>query len=155
MHLAKIMRIPAPLLASVLSVFAAADAMAQAFTPQPGTPLRKELMDAVRLDDFYSTPELARRNPQGIQFKVYFLRVHGNWALTHVLPMKDGKDYAEPRWVMLHKRSGSWRSVDHLEKISKYYRDDAEFFGALDMNPQAVARLKKEMPEVPADIYPH
>jgi hypothetical protein len=155
LDLSGILRIPALLLAFLLAALPTAESAAQAFTPEPGTLLRKALMDAVRLDDFYPTPELARSNPSGIQFKVNFLRVNGEWALTHVLPLQNGKDFAEPRWVMLQKKGGSWRSVDHLEPIRKYYNDDGEFFGALDMNAKAVARLKKEMPEVPADIYPH
>lgn len=132
-----------------------AQALAQASTPQPGTPLRKALMDAVRLDDFYPTAELAKRNPDGIQFKVYYLKVNGDWALTNVLPLKNGRDFAEPRWCLLHKKGGAWRSVDYLEKIRKYYHSDAEFLGALDLDRAAAARLKKEMPQVPADIFPH
>jgi hypothetical protein len=147
--------IKALLLAAAAVFLVGSNAGAQAFTPEPGTPLRKALMDAIRLDDFYRTPELARSNPDGIQFKVHFLKVNGDWALADVLPLKDGKEYAEPRWCLLHKKGGAWRSVDYLEKIRKYYRNDAEFFGALDMDGKAVARLKKEMPQVPADIFPH
>ena len=42
------------------------------FTPQPGTPLRTALMDAIRLGDFYKTRELAHSNPEKIVFKVHF-----------------------------------------------------------------------------------
>ena len=124
------------------------------FTPQPGTPLRTALMDAIRLGDFYKTRELARSNPENILFKVYFLRVSGDWALAHVLPLKNGKDFAEPRWNLIQNSGGEWRVVDHLEKIRKYYSDDAEFFGAIDMDPTAVARLQKEMPQLPKNIFP-
>ena len=124
------------------------------FTPQPGTPLRTALMDAIRFHDFYKTRELAHSNPEKIVFKVHFLRVSGDWALAHVLPLKNGKDYAEPRWNLIHNSDGEWHVVNHLEKIQKYYSDDAEFFGALDMDPTAVARLQKEMPELPKGIFP-
>jgi hypothetical protein len=106
------------------------------------------------LGDFYKTRELARSNPENILFKVYFLRVSGDWALAHVLPLKNGKDFAEPRWNLIQNSGGEWRVVDHLEKIRKYYNDDAEFFGALDMDSTAVARLQKEMPQLPKDIFP-
>ncbi len=124
------------------------------FTPQPGTPLRTALMDAIRLGDFYKTRELAHSNPEKIVFKVHFLRVSGDWALAHVLPLKNGKDYAEPRWNLIHNSDGEWHVVNHLEKIQKYYNDDAEFWGAIDMDPTAVARLQKEMPELPKGIFP-
>jgi hypothetical protein len=131
------------------------DLSAKAFTPQPGTPLRTALMDAIRVHDFYPTRELAQTNPKNILFKVYFLRVNGDWALANVLPLQDGKDFAEPRWNLIQKLDGEWRVVDHLDKIQKYYRNDQEFWGAIDMNAEAVARLRKEMPELPKDIFPH
>ena len=124
------------------------------FTPQPGTPLRTALMDAIRFHDFYKSRELAQSNPEKIVFKVQFLRVSGDWALANVLPLKNGKDYAEPRWNLIHNSGGEWQVVDYLDKIRKYYSDDAEFFGALDMDPTAVARLQKEMPELPKGIFP-
>ena len=124
------------------------------FTPQPGAPLRTALMDAIRFHDFYKTRELARSNPEKIVFKVQFLRVSGDWALVNVLPLKHGKDFAEPRWNLIHLSGGEWQVVDHLDKIRHYYNDDAEFFGALDMDPTAVARLQKEMPQLPKDIFP-
>ena len=92
------------------------------FTPQPGTPLRTALMDAIRFHDFYKTRELAHSTPEKIVFKVHFLRVSGDWALAHVLPLKNGKDYAEPRWNLIHNSDGEWHVVNHLEKIQKYYK---------------------------------
>lgn len=124
------------------------------FTPQPGTPLRTALMDAIRFHDFYKTRELAQSNPEKIVFKVQFLRVSGDWALASVLPLKNGKDFAEPRWNLIHHKGGEWQVVDYLDKIRKYYKDDAEFFGALDMDSTAVARLQREMPELPKGIFP-
>ena len=111
-------------------------------------------MDAVRLDDFYPTAQLAKENPNGIQFKVHHLKVNGDWALTCGLPLKNGKEFAEPRWCLLHKTGGVWRSVDYLGKISKYYHSDAEFWGAIDMDPTAASRLREEMPVLPRDIFP-
>lgn len=112
-------------------------------------------MDAIRFDDFYKTRELARANPENILFKVYFLRVSGDWALAHVLPLKNGQEFAEPRWNLIHRSGGEWQVFDHLDKIRHYYNDDAEFFGALDMDPTAVARLQKEMPQLPKEIFPN
>ena len=112
-------------------------------------------MDSIRADDFYPTIEAARRNSEGIVFKVYFLKVQGGWALAHVLPMKGERDFAEPRWILLRESNGGvWKSVDYLSAIRKYYRDDAEFFGALDMDTKAVARVKKEFPGAPEEIFP-
>ena len=111
-------------------------------------------MDAIRADDFYPTRELARSNPEGIVFKVSFLKVNGGWALANVLPIKNGKDFAEPRWCLLKKSGNEWSVVDYLGKINKHYKDDAEFWGAIDMNPQAVVYLRNEMPMIPKDIFP-
>lgn len=124
------------------------------FTPQPGTPLRTALMDAIRFEDHYKNRELARRNPENITYKVYFLRVSGDWALAHVLPLKNGKDFAEPRWNVIHYSGSEWDIVDHLSKIQKYYKNDIEFLGAMDMDRTAVARLQKEMPQLPKGIFP-
>lgn len=143
-----------PILLGLLASLFLSRASAESFTPQPGTSLRQALMDAIRADDFYPTRELARSNPEGIVFKVSFLKVNGGWALANVLPLKTGKEYAEPRWCLLHRTGDQWTVVDYLEKIRKYYKDDVEFWGAIDMNPQAVFYLKREMPMVPKDIFP-
>ncbi len=124
------------------------------FTPQPETPLRTALMDAIRFHDFYKTRELAQSNPENILFKVHFLKVSGDWALAHVLPLKNGKGCAEPRWNLIHYSGSEWEVIDYLEKIGKYYSNDIDFFGALEMDRTAVARLQKEMPQIPKNIFP-
>ncbi len=124
------------------------------FTPQPGTPLRNALMDTIRAHDFYPTRELAQSNPKKILFKVLFLKVSGDWALANVLPLQNGKDYADPRWNLIHQSGGEWRVVDYLEKIQKYYKDDAEFWSAIDMDANAASLLQKEMPQIPKGIFP-
>lgn len=112
-------------------------------------------MDAIRADDFYPTLQAARQNSKGIVFKVHFLKVNRGWALAHVLPMKADSAFAEPRWILMRQSgAGEWKSADYLSAIRKYYRDDAEFFGALDMDPKAIERIRKEFPSAPADVFP-
>jgi hypothetical protein len=128
---------------------------AGSFTPEPGSELRTALMDAIRTDDFYPNRAAARANAQKILFKVNFLKVSGGWALANVLPMKNGKEFAEPRWCLLRKSSsGEWEAMDYCALITKYYKDDADFFSALDMDNRAVGYLRKELPQVPPDIFP-
>ena len=129
--------------------------LAGSFTPEPGSELRTALMDAIRADDFYPSRAAAHANEQKIVFKVSHLKVSGGWALANVLPLKDGKDFAEPRWCLLRKSSsGEWDVVDYYSLITKYYKDDADFFSALDLDKRAVGYLRKELPQVPADIFP-
>jgi hypothetical protein len=44
--------------------------------------------------------------------------------------------------------------MDYCALITKYYKDDADFFSALDMDNRAVGYLRKELPQVPPDIFP-
>lgn len=141
------------LLAACLTPFSFG--FAGSFTPEPGSELRTALMDAIRADDFYPNRAAAQANAQKILFKVHFLKVSGVWALAHVTPLKNGQDFAEPRWCLLRKSSsGEWEAVDYYALITKYYKDDADFFSALDMDKRAVGYLRKELPQVPPDIFP-
>lgn len=127
----------------------------KATTPAPGSVLRTALMDAIRADDFYSSRSAAQANAQNILFKVAFLKVNGGWAMANVIPLKNGKAVAEPRWCLLQKDdTGTWNVVDYYRLITKYYKDDADFFSALDMDKRAVSNLRRELPEVPSDIFP-
>jgi hypothetical protein len=75
-------------------------------TPEPGSPDRRAVMDVMRLDIYPDVAE-AHRNSQKVFFNVYFLRVHGDWALAEVHPVDGaGRDVAEPRWRLLRLVSG-------------------------------------------------
>jgi len=61
----------------------AGDSAAKAHIPPVGSPERKDIMDGLRGD-------------QKVVFKVYYLKVHGDWAFVDVTPLDDkGKPVAE------------------------------------------------------------
>lgn len=128
---------------------------ATATTPAPGSKLRTALMDAIRADDFYPDRAAAKANSRNILFKVNFLKVNGQSALANVIPLSNGTEFADPRWCLLQQNTaGEWVVLDYLKIISKYYKDDADFFSALDMDKRAVAYLRKELPQVSGNIFP-
>lgn len=130
-------------------------AIAGSLTPQPGSKLRAALMDAIRASDYYPDLASARRNADNILYKVDFLRVKGGWALANVTPLKDGREHAEPRWCLLRRIfPEEWRVVDYYALVSKYYKDDADFFSAIDMDKRAVGYVRKELPQIPPEIFP-
>src|ERR1700677_3951422 len=100
MH-AKILR---SALAGLLLASAAGCAEQGVHTPKPGSTERKSIMDVMRIDAYSNAANpaaTAHRNPDGVFLNVYFLKVHGDWALTDVHPVNAaGKDLAEPRWEL-------------------------------------------------------
>lgn len=124
----------------------------EAHTPHPGSPERQAIMDVMRLDSYRYDPSAAQRNHDGIFFKVLYLKVQGDWALTFVQPEQaDGTEIAKPRWGLLHRNSGRWSNVDYFKAISSYPMND---FDALDMKPVAIRAIMREFPDVPRDIFP-
>ena len=124
-------------MASLLFTGAVSDAQQSVHTPQPGSPEREAIMDIMRLDfcrkGTHSDAAAAHRNP-GVFFKVYFLKVHGDWALTCVLPVgAAGKIIAEPRWGLLLRKSGRWVDVDYLKALDPYLSIQKEADDALAM----------------------
>lgn len=98
------------------------------YTPKPGSALRKEIMDGLRIP-------AERELHQKVIFVVKHLAVQGNWAFTLTIPKQpNGKivDWQKTRWRdavppgkevgdafsgeivgLLRKRAGQWRMVDH------------------------------------------
>lgn len=128
-------------------------------TPKLGSSERHAIMDAVRFD-FYLDATAAHRNPKKLFCEVLFLKVHGDWALTFVNPVNaSGKQFAEPRWNLLHRKSGQWTDVDYGAAIMNYesaHPDGPQTgeFDFLDMSALAIRKLWRAMPEVPKDIFP-
>lgn len=100
-----------------------AAAQSEVLTPNPGSPLRVALMDAVRMA---VEPELK----QNVVFKIDHLRVENDWAFMRGVPQKpDGGpiDYKQTKYqaairegmfdnnicALIHKKAnGEWRVVD-------------------------------------------
>ena len=132
------------------AALAASDA---AYTPAAGTAERVAIMDVMRLDFYPGDPEAAHANPQGVSFKVIFLKVHGDWACTFVEPTKTGKSYAEPRWGLLRRKGGQWSDLNYFDALRPFPSEEAAQ-DALGMTPSTVAKLRTVFPDAPGDIFP-
>jgi hypothetical protein len=92
-------------------------------TPPQGSPLRTELMDALR-------PVVAAEIGGPIEFTVKTLRVMGPWAYLHVRPQRPGGkpiDWSRTKFredmrqghmsdgtmALLHRSGSAWRVVEH------------------------------------------
>src|SRR5438552_8479500 len=98
----------------VMTLLLATDLFAQenVYTPAIGSAERQAIMDAMRLDFYSGDRAAAHTNPKGVVFKVLCLKVHGDWACTHVDPVDTtGKRLAEPRWGLLRRRPGEWSDI--------------------------------------------
>lgn len=114
------------------------DASDKVHTPAVGSPERKEIMDGLRGD-------------QKVVFKVYSLKVHGDWAFVDVTPLDEkGKATAEGGASLMHKIDGSWKIMD----LSVLPEDPDNPMGPDDPNPKFVKAVQKAFPGVPADIFP-
>lgn len=140
-----------------MALLLATDLFAQegAHTPAAGSSERKAIMDAMRLDFYPVDPAAARANPKGVVFKVLFLKVHGDWACTHVDPVDaSGKQVAEPRWGLLRRRSGQWSDVSYFDNLRPFASEEAAQ-NALEMSASTIAKVRAVFPEAPRDIFPN
>lgn len=127
-------------------------AQSSAYTPQPGSPERTAIMDVMRLDFYDYDPVAAQRNQRKILFKVFHLKIHGNWAFTSVTPLDSkGREFAEPRSNVLHRTSGRWITIDVIKLLGPKTEEEAH--DILEMSPSSVLKLQKKIPEVPSDIF--
>lgn len=125
-----------------------------AHTPATGSSERKEIMDAMRLDFYPGDRAAARANLKGVVFKVLFLKVHGEWACTHVDPVDAaGKSLAEPRWGLLRHRNGQWSDINYFDALRPFASEEAAQ-NALEMSASTIAKVRAVFPEAPNDIFP-
>ena len=116
----------------------AGDSAAKAHIPPAGSPERKDIMDGLRGD-------------QKVVFKVYYLKVHGDWAFVDVTPLDDkGKPVAEGGASLMHKENGAWKVMD----LSVLPEDPDNPMGPDDPTPKFVKAVQKAFPGVPSDIFP-
>jgi len=88
---------------------------------------------------------------QKVEFKVHYLKVHGDWAFVDVTPLDDkGKPVAEEGASLMHKENAAWKVMD----LSVLPDDPDNPMGADDPTPKFVNAVQKAFPGVPADIFP-
>jgi len=148
--------IPTPVLVllSVLLTSAASLAQQDVRTPPPGSPDRQAIMDVMRLDFYSEDAPAAHRNAKGVLFTVRFLKVHGDWALTCVDPVNAaGKEIAEFRWELLHRKAGQWTNANYFDAIRPYPSEESAQ-DALDMTASTIRKIWRAFPDAPKDIFP-
>jgi len=110
----------------------------KAYTPVAGSPERKAILDALRGD-------------QKVVFKVFYLKVHGDWAWVDTTPLDEKrKPVAEGGANLIHKENGAWKVVD----LSVIPEDPDNPMGPDDPDPKFVKAVQKAFPGVPGDIFP-
>ena len=125
-----------------------------AYTPSVGSPERQAIMDAMRLDFYPGDAEAAHRNPKKVVFKVMFLRLHDDWACTHVDPVDaTGRQIAEPRWALLRRTGGRWIDAKYFDALRPFESEEAAQ-EALEMNPATIRKVRSVFRDAPADIFP-
>ena len=110
------------------------------FTPAPGTPMRKAILDALR-------EEVFRLHGLEVVFMVDELKVKDDWAWVQTRPQsRDGLSHYEDIPALLQKRDGAWAvaelvctEVDNPECI-----DSPDYYTGLMMR----------FPGVPEEVLP-
>ncbi len=91
----------------LLTVFGfAIQAADPVLTPQPGDPLRKNILDALRT-------EVKRIQGLDVVFVVRNIRVKDGWSWVHTLPQSpDGKNNYEDLFALMQIKDGEWKVVE-------------------------------------------
>jgi hypothetical protein len=93
----------------------------------------------------------ALRGDQKVVFKVYYLKVHGDWAWIDATPDDKGRPVAEGGPSLMHKENGTWKMLD----LSVVPQNPDQPLEAEDAPPEFVKKLQSNFPGLPADIFPH
>lgn len=135
-------RIPCFVIVAFCFFFAGAGVQPQkhAFTPPPGSVLRKAVLDALR-------EEVFRVHGLDVRFVVEYLSVKGNWAWVDTLPESpDGRQHYEDIAALLKYEKGGWTVVEtpctEIENPDCY--NGTEYFYG----------IQSRFPEVPLEIFP-
>jgi len=109
-------------------------------TPQPGDPLRKQLLDALR-------KEVKVINGMEVVFVVKHLKVKDGWAWVHTLPQSpDGKNRYEDLSALMQLKDGNWQ----VAEIPCGEVDNPE---CLD-GPDYFKRLRVRYPGISVELLP-
>ncbi len=113
------------------------------YTPLPGNPERKAILDALR-------KVVKRMSGLDMVFVVHYLKVEQGWAWIATSPQsRDGRNHAEDVAVLLHKRQGKWKMADIAASCEPGV-DDTPDCSAKTF----IKRLKAKYPLAPLTIFP-
>jgi hypothetical protein len=113
------------------------------YTPDKGTPERKEILDIFR-EDF-------GEEKKQILFKVEHFKINGEWACAQVTPLKNNMAYAEPRWDLFNKINGQWKKVEWWTDVEII--DDFELIDLPIQNGRIANIIVKKYPKCSMDIF--
>jgi hypothetical protein len=109
-------------------------------TPRPGTPIRKAVLDALRL-------EVKRIHGLDVVFVVRHLKVKDGWAWAHTLPQSpDGERRYEDVSALLQLQDDAWTVVE----IPCREEENPNCL----TGPTYVLHLQERFPSVPIEILP-
>jgi hypothetical protein len=141
-------------LLSLIVTSASSQGQQGAHTPPSGSPERQAIMDVMRLDFYPGDLAAAHRNAKGVLFNVRYLKVHGDWALVCVDPVNAaGKEIAEFRWGLLHRKAAQWSDTNYFDAIRPYPSEESAQ-DALDMTASTIRKIWQRFPDAPKDIFP-
>ncbi len=124
----------------VLSILATPLAFASSGNQQPGNPVRRAILDALR------------QRMQGLLgtdlvFVVKSLKVKDGWSWIHVLPRSaDGQNRYEDIFALVRRQKGIWI----VAELACTEDDNPQCLG----NPDFFSELKKRFPKLPEEILP-
>jgi hypothetical protein len=115
----------------------------KAYTQEKGSKDRKEILDIFR--------EAFGEEKSSVIFKVNHFLIKNNWACALVTPLKNGAEYAEPRWGLFQKVNSSWDQVNWAEGIE--FEDDFELIDLPNQNSRIAKIIVKKYPKCSMDIF--
>lgn len=134
---------PTLILVSALVVFCLGTTLQAAdanLTPRPGTPIRKAVLDALRL-------EVKRIHGLDVVFVVRHLNVKDGWAWVHTRPQSpDGLHRYEDVAALLQLQDDAWTVVE----IPCSEEENPDCL----TGPAYVLHLQERFPGVPIEIFP-
>ena len=113
------------------------------YTPEKGSKDRQEILDIFRQD--------FSEEKNQILFNVEHFKINGNWACAFVSPMKNNKNYAEPRWGLFNKVAGKWKQVEWSKGID--IQDDFELIDLPIQNGRIAKLIVKKYPTCSMSIF--
>ena len=113
------------------------------YTPKPGSPERKAILDAMR-------EVVKRMSGLDVVFVVPYLKVDKGWAWIHTIPQsRDGRSHYEDVSTLLHKRQGRWKMADITASCEPGLEDTPDC-----SEKTFIKRLKAKYPSAPLSIFP-
>lgn len=151
--------IPALCVWVILGIFCEPGAAQEPFTPSPGSPERRAVLDAVR-DAIKGFPQ--QHNPgfqylrddarvvyeEPIRFFVDWMKLHESWGWLEV----HGQNYGLRLCALLRKDAGSWKVAALIRPDVVACTEGLDL--CLDLNAWIYAKMRHTFPQASAKIFP-